>query len=64
MAEQEGVPMYALFTNEQLAEMVTRRTTTIAALGEIDGVGKARIEKYGKYFDVAAADQTDVGLAK
>ena len=56
--------MYALFTNEQLAEMVTRRTTTIAALGEIDGVGKARIEKYGKYFDVAAADQTDVGLAK
>jgi superfamily II DNA helicase RecQ len=50
MAEQEGVPMYALFTNEKLAEMVTRRATTIAALGEIDGVGKARIEKYGKYF--------------
>ena len=50
MAEQEGVPMYALFTNEQLAETVTRRATSMAALGEIDGVGKARIEKYGKYF--------------
>jgi superfamily II DNA helicase RecQ len=50
MAEQEDVPMYALSTNEQLAEMVTRRATTIAALGEIDGVGKARIEKHGKYF--------------
>ncbi len=50
MAEQEGVPVYALFTNEQLAEMVTRRATTFAALGQIEGVGKARIDRYGKYF--------------
>jgi superfamily II DNA helicase RecQ len=50
IAEQEGVPAYALFTNEQLAEMVTRRATTLAALGEIEGVGKARLEKYGKLF--------------
>ncbi|HNC17643.1 MAG TPA: HRDC domain-containing protein [Accumulibacter sp.] len=50
LAEQEGVPMYALFTNEQLAEMVTRRATTFAVLGQIEGVGKARLEKYGKYF--------------
>jgi len=50
VAEQEGVPAYALFTNEQLAEMVTRRVTTLAALGEIDGVGKARLDKHGKLF--------------
>lgn len=50
IAEQEGVPAYALFTNEQLAEMVTRRATTLAALGEIEGVGKARLEKYGQLF--------------
>lgn len=50
LAEQEGVPAYALFTNEQLAEMVTRRVTTLTALGEIEGVGKARLEKYGGLF--------------
>jgi superfamily II DNA helicase RecQ len=50
IAEQEGVPAYALFTNDQLAEMVTRRATTLAALGEIDGVGKARLDKYGLLF--------------
>jgi len=50
MAEAEGVPPYALFTNEQLAEMVTRRILTLAAMGEIDGVGKARLEKYGEAF--------------
>ena len=50
LAEQEGVPAYALFTNEQLAEMVTGRVTTQAALGEVNGVGKARLEKYGDAF--------------
>jgi superfamily II DNA helicase RecQ len=50
LAEQEGVPAYALFTNEQLAEMVTRRVATLAALGDIDGIGKARLKKYGEMF--------------
>ena len=38
---------YALFTNEQLAAMVQSRVTTAAALEKIDGVGPARVEKYG-----------------
>jgi superfamily II DNA helicase RecQ len=50
IAEREGVPAYALFTNEQLAAMVTGRATTLSALGEIEGVGKARLEKYGALF--------------
>jgi superfamily II DNA helicase RecQ len=49
-AEAEGVPAYALFTNDQLAEMVQRRITTAAALREIPGVGEARVEKYGPLF--------------
>jgi superfamily II DNA helicase RecQ len=44
------VPAYALFTNEQLAAMVTRRTRSLEALGAIDGVGKSRVEKYGPAF--------------
>jgi len=50
LAEQEGVPAYALFTNEQLADMVTRRTLTQSELASIEGIGKARLEKYGETF--------------
>ncbi len=56
IAEQEGVPVYALFTNEQMAEMVTRRIATAGALREIAGVGEARVEKYGAPFLAALAE--------
>ena len=48
VAEQEGVPVYAVFTNEQLAEIVRRRVDRLAALGEIEGIGPARLERYGE----------------
>jgi superfamily II DNA helicase RecQ len=47
LAEVEGVPVYAVFTNEQLAEIVRRRVDTLTALGDIEGIGPARIERYG-----------------
>ena len=47
IAQAEAVPVYTVFTNEQLAAMVRARVTTRAGLGKIDGVGEARIEKYG-----------------
>lgn len=50
LSEQEGVPAYALFTNEQLAAIVTRRVNTELELAQIEGIGKARQEKYGKVF--------------
>ena len=50
ISEREGVPPYALFTNEQLAAMVRGRIRTPAALGEIDGVGPGRVGKYGDAF--------------
>ncbi|MFZ0258284.1 MAG: HRDC domain-containing protein [Gammaproteobacteria bacterium] len=50
LADKEGVPAYALFTNEQLAEMVQRRVRTASALLEIAGVGEARAAKYGEDF--------------
>jgi superfamily II DNA helicase RecQ len=50
LAEKEGVPAYALFTNEQLADMVRRRVTTRTALEKIEGVGPARCQKYGASF--------------
>ncbi len=50
LAEKEAVPPYTLFTNEQLAEMVRRKAVSVAQLGEIAGVGGARMEKYGAAF--------------
>jgi superfamily II DNA helicase RecQ len=50
LAEQEGVPAYALFTNQQLADMVVNRVNTLAALRALSGVGEGRVEKYGRAF--------------
>lgn len=36
-----------MFTNEQLAEVAKARCTTPGDLGKIDGIGPARLEKYG-----------------
>ncbi|MCP3971486.1 MAG: hypothetical protein GY717_14440 [Rhodobacteraceae bacterium] len=50
LAEQQGVPAYALFTNEQLAAMVKQRVSTRSQLQAISGVGEGRAEKYGQAF--------------
>ena len=50
LADKEGIPAYALFTNEQLAEMVQRRVRSLDDLQEINGVGEARARKYGQPF--------------
>ena len=46
-AAGEAVPLYTIFMNDQLAAMVQKKITTKAELKEIEGVGDARIEKYG-----------------
>ena len=48
VAEKEGVPVYTVFTNEQLAEMARKNVRTMVDLGRIDGVGEARLSKYGE----------------
>jgi len=46
--DTEAVPVYTILTNEQMAEIARRRCTTLAALGEISGIGAGRLEKYGQ----------------
>ncbi len=50
VAQAEAVPVYTIFTNEQLAGMVQNRVRTKGDLETIAGVGDARIEKYGARF--------------
>jgi hypothetical protein len=42
----ESIPVYAIFTNEQLAQMVQQRCRSAADLGRIGGVGEQKLEKY------------------
>lgn len=48
VAEKEGVPVYTVFTNEQFAQMVQKKVNSKTGLKEIEGVGDARVEKYGE----------------
>lgn len=50
IAAQDAIPPYSVFTNEQLAQMVQRRVTSASGLKEIEGVGDARVEKFGARF--------------
>ena len=50
IAEKSGIPIYAVFTNDQLAGMVKKPPTTPKDLMSISGVGEARIKQYGEAF--------------
>ena len=48
IADARGVPAYVVFTNRQLAAICKIRPTSLAGLGRIQGVGSARLRKYGR----------------
>jgi len=45
-AAKENIPVYSIFTNEQISLISTKRISTKNGLLEIDGIGEARIKKY------------------
>ncbi|MBI3019454.1 MAG: HRDC domain-containing protein [Deltaproteobacteria bacterium] len=47
-SKKEGVPPYVLLTNRQLAEIIKQRPQTFAELEKIDGIGRAKVTKYGQ----------------
>lgn len=47
-AKKDKVPPYVLFTNKELAEISVKSPETLVSLSTVEGVGKAKIEKYGK----------------
>jgi superfamily II DNA helicase RecQ len=47
LAAEDGVALYNVFTNEQLAQIVQSHTRTLEDLKGISGIGQARIDKYG-----------------
>lgn len=46
-AIQEAIPVYSLFHNEHLAQMVQHRCSTIEDMLAIDGLDQNKVTKYG-----------------
>jgi DNA helicase-2/ATP-dependent DNA helicase PcrA len=47
-AKSDEIPAYVVFHNSTLAEIATRRPTTIAELASVPGIGPAKLERYGR----------------
>jgi ATP-dependent DNA helicase RecQ len=47
-AKEQGVPAYVIFHDATLREIATRRPTSLAELGRINGVGEAKLARHGQ----------------
>ncbi|GAB4494256.1 MAG: HRDC domain-containing protein [Saprospiraceae bacterium] len=50
LAQEEGIPAYAIFTDEELAALAKIEELTPAAMRSVKGVGEKKVEKYGAHF--------------
>jgi ATP-dependent DNA helicase RecQ len=50
LAEEQGVPPFMVFHDSTLREMARLRPTSLEGLGEVSGVGRAKLERYGAVF--------------
>lgn len=50
IAKREKVPAYVIFNDKTLSEIAAQKPTSLEAFAEIPGVGRFKLEKYGKEF--------------
>ncbi len=63
LADENNVPPYVIFHDSTLAQMVADKPKTPAALLEISGVGKTKLERYGPAFlEVVGLAEGDSGI--
>jgi ATP-dependent DNA helicase RecQ len=46
-AREQAVPPYVVFHDRTLLEIAGRRPTDLASLGQVSGIGQAKLERYG-----------------
>jgi superfamily II DNA helicase RecQ len=46
-AEKDGIPVYSVVTNAQMADVAVKRPQTMADLQKIDGIGEGKSSRYG-----------------
>ena len=61
LANAQGVPAYAVFSDATLRGMCARLPQTRTELMEVSGVGVGKAERYGERFLAAIAEPDDVG---
>ncbi|GMA32471.1 DNA helicase RecQ [Litorihabitans aurantiacus] len=62
VAKEQGVPAYIVFGDATLRGIAAARPDTLAALGDISGVGEKKLASYGEaVLAVVAADAADGG---
>jgi len=50
LAREQGVPPYVIFHDSTLLEILNRRPDSLTAIGQISGVGQAKLARYGEAF--------------
>jgi superfamily II DNA helicase RecQ len=60
-SRRQGVPPYVICTNQQLAEIVSRKPANKNQLGQIEGIGKAKIAGYGDDIIALIAERKETG---
>lgn len=46
VAAEENIPVFGVFNNEQLANIVRAKVDSPASLGKIEGIGKTKVDRY------------------
>ena len=50
IAAKEQIPAYAVFTDEQLSQLVKTKPQNLSQMQKISGIGSSKAEKYGEAF--------------
>lgn len=50
IAIEEGVPAYAVFTDEELSKLASLTNPNLKQLSSIEGIGEQKVKKYGERF--------------
>jgi superfamily II DNA helicase RecQ len=50
LAQDEGIPAYAIFTDEEMAWLAQQEELTPATMRSVKGIGEKKIERYGQHF--------------
>jgi ATP-dependent DNA helicase RecQ len=56
LAREQSVPAYVIFHDATLRAIAERRPATLEALGQVSGVGAAKLDRYGEQVLAALRD--------
>ncbi len=57
LSKEEGVPAFAIFTDEEMAELAKLEELTPSAMLKVPGIGEKKVGKYGRHFFTITNDE-------